>query len=101
MCVGASAHYSSSFNPLGPDPGCQLADIQLWALSLDSLVKMLPSWGEDVGVGGGEGVTRSYPWGREMSAKHRDPETAPGFPRYSVQRVGAGVSVPWESGFGA
>lgn len=98
MCVGASAHYSSSFNPLGPDPGCQLADIQLWALSLDSLVKMLPPWGEGVGVGGGEGVTRSYPWGREMSA---NPATAPGFLRCSVQRVGAVVSVPWENGFGA
>lgn len=44
MCAGASAHYSSSFSYLGPDPGPTY--IQLWALSLESLMKMLPSWGE-------------------------------------------------------
>ena len=45
ITFGVSAHYSSS-SPLGPDPGP--ADIQLWILSLESLVKMLPPWGERV-----------------------------------------------------
>lgn len=44
MCAGASAHYSSSFSCLGPDPGPTY--IQLWALSLESLTKILPSRGE-------------------------------------------------------
>lgn len=64
MCTGASAHDSSSFSPLGPDPG--RPDIQLWALSQES--------GENAaclgrcGWGGG-GKKLSLRWGDEGKAQ--------------------------------
>lgn len=60
---------SSSFGPLGPDPG--QADTQLWPLSQESL-------GEVLGAG------------RETPAKHRDLEPGLGLLRSCAPRARAG-----------
>lgn len=81
MCSGASAHDSSSFSPLGPDPGRLTSNLTSKAPSQESPVKTLPAWGGR--VCGGEGVTWSSPCGREMGVKLREPEPESGFPTLS------------------
>lgn len=77
MCTGPSAHDSSSFSPLGPDPGP--TDIQLRALSQESVVAVLPAGGERVCGWGRGDMELSLREGDGAKLRHTEP--ASGFQR--------------------